>query len=289
MKKLALSLLGALWLVPAMAAPSLRLDASITLQMDDPRFGGFSSLEVAADGMSFVSTSDRGALLRGDILRENGRLIGVENLRLTDIMDSKGAPVTRYNIDAEGLAISEAGEVFMSFEGNHRVMVQPNVDAVPDFVPKHPDFHSLITNSGLEALAISADGTLYAIPERSGEVNRPFPVYRLSGGAWNKDWSIPRIGNFLVAGADIFAGQLYVLERDFIGFRGFATRVRRFDIGADTGEVLFESTPGQFDNLEGIALWQPPGGRVRALAISDDNFFFLQKTEIVEFELIERP
>ncbi len=287
MKKLALSLLGALWLMPAMAAPSLRLDASITMQLDDPRFGGFSSLEVAADGMSFFATSDRGTLLRGDILRENGRLTGVANLRLTDILDSKGAPVTRYNIDAEGLAISAAGEVYMSFESNHRVMVQPDVDALPDFVPKHPDFHNLITNSGLEALAIGDDGTLYAIPERSGEVNRPFPVYRLSGGAWTKDWSIPRIGNFLVAGADIFAGQLYVLERDFIGFRGFATRVRRFDIGADTGEVLFETAAGVLDNMEGIALWQPVGGAPRVLLIADDNFLFLQRNQLVELVLEE--
>jgi len=28
---------------------------------------------------------------------------------------------------------------------------------------------------------------------------------------------------------------------------------------------------------------------VRALAISDDNFFFMQKTELVEFELTGHP
>jgi len=270
-----------------MAAPSLRLDASIEMQLDDPRFGGFSSLEVAPDGMSFYATSDRGALLRGDILRKNGRLTGVANLRLTDILDSKGVPVTRYNIDAEGLAISEAGEVFMSFEGNHRVMMQRDVNALPEFVPKHPDFRSLITNSGLEALAVGADGTLYAIPERSGDIDLAFPVYRFRDEAWNKDWSIPRVGEFLVTGADIFAGQLYVLERDFIGFRGFATRVRRFDIGADTGEVLFETAAGELDNMEGIALWQPAGEAPRVLLIADDNFLFLQSNQLVELVLEE--
>ncbi len=287
MNKLALIILGALWLMPAMAAPTLRLDASITMQMDDPRFGGFSSLEVTADGMSFFATSDRGWLLRGDIQRENGRMAGVENLRITDILDSRGVPVARYNVDAEGLAISEAGEVFMSFEGNHRVMMQPNVGALPEFVPKHPDFRSLINNSGLEALAIAADGTLYAIPERSGEVNRPFPVYQFRNGAWSKDWSIPRIGEYLVTGADIFAGQLYVLERDFIGIRGFASRVRRFDIGAETGEVLLETRPGKFDNMEGIALWQPVGEAPRVLLIADDNFLFLQRNLLVELVLEE--
>lgn len=287
MKKLAILLMGALWFLPAVAEPALRLDASINMHMSDPRFGGFSSLEVAADGMSFIATSDRGTLLRGEILRENGRLAGVENLRLTDILDSKGVPLTSYHTDAEGLAINAAGEMFISFEANHRVMVQETAGATPVFVPKHPDFRTLINNSGLEALAVTAGGALLAIPERSGDVNRPFPVYRFRGGEWTKDWSIPRVGAFLVTGADVFAGQLYVLERDFTGFFGFSSRVRRFDIGAEAGEILLETSPGDFDNMEGIALWQPAGGAVRVLLIADDNFFMLQRNQLVELMLEE--
>jgi len=285
MKKLAFTLLGVLWFLPAIAAPSLRHDATITMQMNDPRFGGFSSLEVASDGLSFIATSDRGTLLRGEILRENGRMVGVANLRLTDILDSKGAPLTSYHVDAEGLAVSEAGEIYISFEANHRVMVQAGPEATPEFVPKHPDFRTLINNSGLEALAIDADGTLFAIPERSGEINRPFPVYRFSNGDWTKSWSIPRFGDFLVTGADMFAGQLYVLERKFS--LGFSSRVRRFEIGAEAGEVLLESRPGTYDNMEGIALWQPTGEAVRVVLISDDNFVFLQRNQLVEFVLAE--
>ncbi len=285
MKKLALSLLGALWFLPTLAAPALRHDASITMQMNDPRFGGFSSLEVAADGLSFMATSDKGSLLRGDILRENGRMVGVANLRLTDILDSKGAPLTSYHVDAEGLAVSERGEIYISFEANHRVMVQTGPEAVPEFVPKHPEFRSLINNSGLEALAIAPDGTLFAIPERSGEVTRPFPVYRFQNGDWDKRWSIPRIGDYLVTGADVFAGHLYVLERKFS--LGFSSRVRRFEIGAMAGEVLLETRPGRYDNTEGIALWQPLGEPVRVVLISDDNFLFLQRSQLVELVLEE--
>jgi len=287
MKKLAFSLLAALWVLPVAAEPTLRLDADITLQMDDPRFGGFSSLEVTADGMSFYATSDRGTLLRGTIIRENGRLVGVDNLRLTDILDSKGAALSSYHVDAEGLAMSEAGEVFMSFEANHRVMRQADVEALPRFVPKHPDFRTLINNSGLEALAIDAENTLYAIPERSGALTRPFPVYRFSDGEWSKDWSLPRIGDFLITGADIFSGKLYVLERDFTGFGGFLSRIRRFEIGAEQGEVLLETPAGDLDNMEGIAIWQPEGKPVRVLLIADDNFLFLQRNQLVELVLEE--
>lgn len=287
MRRLILSLLGVLWLAPAMAAPGLRLDSRIEMQLDDPRFGGFSSLEVTADGMSFMATSDRGTLLRGDIVRQNGRMVGVANLRLTDIVDTHGAPLTGYNTDAEGLAVSAAGEVFMSFEGNHRVMAQKTPDALPAFVPKHPDFRSLIPNSGLEALAIGDDGTLYAIPERSGGDTLPFPVYRFTDGAWRKDWRIPRVGRFLVTGADIFAGRLYIVERDLSSLFGFSSRVRRFDIGAKSGEVLLETPAGELDNMEGIALWQPKGGAVRVMLIADDNFLFLQHNLLVELVLDE--
>ena len=287
MKKLALTLLGALWLVPAIAAPTLRLDARIDMQMDDPRFGGFSSLEVSADGMSFMATSDRGTLLRGDFLRENGRLVGVENLRLTEILDTKGAALSRLNTDAEGLAIGPSGEVYMSFEGNHRIMVQADADALPEFVPKHPDFRTLINNSGLEALAIGADGTLYAIPERSGDLARPFPVYRFAEGRWDKDWRISRGVGFLVAGADVFGGQMYVLERKLDSVWGYSSRIRRFDIGDETGAVLLTSEAGDFDNLEGIALWQPAGEATRIVLISDDNFMFFQSNQLIEMVLEE--
>lgn len=273
--------------IPAMAAPALRLDSVITLHMDDARFGGFSSLEVAEDGLSFVSTSDRGALLRGQILRENGRLAGVENLVLSDVPDSKGRPLSGHNSDAEGLAISPEGRVYMSFEGNHRVMVQNSFESLPEFVPKHPDFRNLINNSGLEALAISDEGTLFAIPERSGALDRPYPVYRLQNGAWDKSWTIPRLGDYLVTGADIFEGRLYVLERSFSPFSGFSSRIRRFEIGAATGEILLETTSWTLDNMEGIALWRPLNGAVRVVLISDDNFVVLQRTQLAEFVLRE--
>jgi hypothetical protein len=285
MKTLWLALCGALWAVSACAAPKLILDSVIVLQMADPRFGGFSSLEVAADGMSFIATSDRGALLQGDILREKGRMVGVANLRLRDITDRHGHPLTGYQTDAEGLAVSATGEVYMSFEGNHRVMMQRNMDARPVQVNPHPDFQTLIPNSGLEALATDGAGGLYAIPERSGGETRPFPVYHFAGGTWTRAWAIPRSDGFLVSGADFFAGKLYVLERRFGSIWGFATRVRRFAPGDSHGEVLLETAPGSLDNMEGIALWQPEGGAPRVMLIADDNFMFLQKNQLAEFVL----
>ncbi len=279
------------WWLPVQAQVLLRHDATLTMQMDDARFGGFSSLEVAADGASFIATSDRGTLLRGDIIRENGRMVGLAGLALSPILDTKGAPLTGLNTDAEGLAIDDSGKIYMSFEGNHRVMVQNSPEGLPGFVPKHPDFPGLINNSGLEALAVDERGVVYAIPERSGGYETPFPVYRYMDGAWNKDWQIERRGDYLVTGADIFEGRLYVLERDLAGLFGFSSRIRRFEIadGLINEEVLITTPAGRFDNLEGISVWRAEGGEIRVLLISDGNFRFFQKDQLVEMVLEAAP
>ena len=81
-----------------------------------------------------------------------------------------------------------------------------------------------------------------------------------------------------------------MLERDFRGLLGFSSRVRRYAMSDDAlgpPELLIQSVPLQYDNLEGIAVWQDAQG-IRITLISDDNFFFVQRTELVEFRVRER-
>ena len=65
--------------------------------------------------------------------------------------------------------------------------------------------------------------------------------------------------------------------------------MRRFDLteaGLANEAVLLESYPLRYDNLEGISVWRDDMG-IRITLISDDNFGFLQRTELVEFRLLE--
>jgi len=100
--------------------------------------------------------------------------------------------------------------------------------------------------------------------------------------------ALPRIGVFRPVAADFGPdGRFYLLERRFHGPGGFSSRLRRFDLGPkgfSSGQVLLQTKAGRHDNLEGLSIWRGPDG-LRATMISDDNFLFMQVTEIVEYRL----
>lgn len=244
----------------------------------DDRFGGLSGLDMSDDGSSFTAIGDRGVFVTGHIQRGSDG-------QITDIINTKIHPLRGPNSpDSEGIAVGAGGTVFVSVEATHRVYAFDDVTARPRELPRHADFQNMQANSSLEALAIDADGALYTMPERSGRATRPFPVYRFKDGAWDIPFTLPRRGNFLIAGADIGPdGRLYVLERHFTGL-GFQSRVRRFDLSGGSEKTLLETRNGTHDNLEGISVWSSPNG-LRMTLISDDNFKFFQRTELVEYAI----
>ena len=256
-------------------------------QMDDPAFGGFSAIELSADGQHFLALSDKSHLIRGRITRDAaGRISGVAAGPLTLLQDIAGAGLADLASDSEGLALAPQGGFYVSFEGMHRIRYYPDADQPAQRVPGHPDFARLQLNSSLETLAIDARGHLFTLPERSGAWDRPFPVYRFDGQGWDVPFRIPRSGAFLPVGADIGPdGWLYLLERALTG-PGFRSRLRRFDITGDrinAEETLLQTRTAQHDNLEGLSVWQDAQGRIRLTMISDDNFKFFQRTQIVEY------
>lgn len=273
----------------ATAAPAAEFVGAWTWTSGDPLHGGFSGLEVSRDGRDFTALSDRGAVVRGRFEREDGRIAGVETAPITTLRESDGGELRDFRKDSEGLAIAPDGTLNVSFEGMHRVWAYPTLESLPVRLGRHPDFEGLQVNSGLEALGIDAGGALYTLPERSGRLTRPFPVYRLANGRWTVPFAIPRRGPFLPVGMD-FDGEdrLYLLERHFAGIGGFASRVRRFTLDGNriaAEEELLETELGAHDNLEGLAVWRDDTGRLRLTMISDDNFRFFQRTEFVEYSV----
>jgi hypothetical protein len=252
-------------------------------------FGGLSGLSVTGDGAAATVVGDRGRLFTWRLARENGVITGVGEARSMPLRDTLGRGLRTAQRDAEALAVS-GEDLFVAFEGEHRVWRYPGGGLRARALPDVPGVERLSVNSGVEALAVDGGGALYAIPERSGALDRPFPVWRLSPG--NAAWSIgawPRRPPYLVTGADIGPdGMLYVVERDFSLLGGWSMRLSRADLGDWPNlrpETLLTWSRGGIDNMEAVSLWRDPAGVTRLVMLSDDNFHPLQRTLLLEFAL----
>ncbi len=281
-------------LLPALLwAAEAKYIGSYTWTSNDERLGGLSGLELSDDGKRFYALSDRAVLFGGTLSRdEDGEVTGAEVSLISPLRAADGGPLARYHDDSEGIAIGPDGTVYLSFESAHRIAtIDPESGRTTD-IPDHPDFQGLQMNSSLEGIAVDAERIVYTLPERSGAMTRPFPLYRYDPArGWLDDWDVPRDSDtdFLPVGLDIGPdGRLYLLERWFTGL-GFASRVRRFDMGPGgpmNGETLLRTYTGTHDNLEGIAVWSD-GTDIRLTMISDNNFRFFQRTEFVDYRVSE--
>ena len=256
----------------------------------DEDFGGFSGIEISPEGSRYTALSDRGTLRWGSIERDNqGRIRSLSTAGRARLQDSTGTKLKPgYLGDAEGLAIDADGRMFVSFEGLDRIARFDDPDGPATRIPPAPAFTSLLRNTGLEALAVTPEGDLLTLPERWGSPEPVTPVWRYRDGVWSTPFHLPRDEVWAPVGADVGPdGKLYVLERDFRGLRGFASRVRRYAMEDDKigpPEHILTTSLMQFDNLEGIAVWADGQG-IRITMISDDNFLFVQRTELVEYRV----
>ena len=257
--------------------------------------GGWSGIDVSADGTRFWAVSDRGRRTEGVLARgADGALEGIEAAPLAALPRASG--LSHPETDAEGLDIGHPdGHAFVSFEGT-----RPNLQHfAPDWrriraVVNVAAFDGLHANRSLEAVARDAAGRVYTLPERAPGFRAPYPLYRYVPNRRfdPSDWSVAALlhsdGGWRAVGADFGPdGALYLLERRF-GLVGFGSRIRRFVLpeapgGAPlAGRVVFSAPLGRYGNLEGLGLWLDGDGQLRAVMIADDNENFFQRSHVVE-------
>ncbi|MBC7141705.1 MAG: esterase-like activity of phytase family protein [Rhodobacteraceae bacterium] len=274
------------------AAPRADYVGTFVWTDPSPKFGGFSALDLRPDGLGFVAVSDSAAFFNGRFTRgTNGEVVEVEAAPPVIPLSHHGTPVQNPMDDAEGVAFAPDGGLYVSYETEDRIAhygAEGRIWLGEDWPELFKGFE---VNFGIEALAIDAEGALYAMPERSVPRSAPIPVFRGRDGVWDRPFTLSRDGTWLPVGADFGPdGRLYLLERDYWGMVGFMSRVRRITLDGDrvaADEVLLRTPAGTHDNLEGLAVWQDAEGAIRLTMISDDNFLPTQRTEIVDYRVTE--
>ena len=278
---------------------SLVFRSGLVLTGSHPRFGGFSGLWRSPDGSDLVAVTDNGFWLTAKLASRNGRLAGLESAELAPILGASGKPLHRSRYyDTESLCIAD-GVAYLGVERTHDVlrfdwagegvMARARIVPVPREVKRLPD------NRGLEAIGVvpagqPLAGAIVAIAERSGKDDEPTLGVIL--GRQPGLFQVARHDGFDITDlAFLLNGDLLLLERWYRTLRGVGMRIRRIP-GASLkagalldGPTLIQADLGQeIDNMEGLAAHQENGRTVLTL-ISDDNFSFLQRTVLLEFEL----
>lgn len=249
--------------------------------------------------------SDKGILFHLHPIIQNDALVDVELSRAVPLRDLKTEePLEDREADAEGLDIlprggdrSQETELIVSFERYPRIM-RYHTDGYAVGQYKLPAALADIkayrsSNRMLEATCMHPRHGILTVPELPLQTETPGynRIYNLTG----KSWRYPiDDGDRIVSLACLDNGDVLVLEGTFgTRFWRSHTTIKRVRLPDEPGNqplrpetlVTLEPTKGyQIDNFEGIA--HHKGNRF--FLVSDDNDFFLQRTLLLYFELIDQ-
>jgi hypothetical protein len=279
---------------------SLSFRGGLVLTGNHPRFGGFSGIWRSVNGAELVAITDNGFWLTARVRNADGRIAGLDEAKLAPILGASGRPLHRSRqFDTESLTIAN-GVAYVGVERSHDVLrfdfgregvaARARVVAVPREMKRLP------YNRGIEAIGVvpagqPLAGAVVAISERSGRDEEATQGFIL-GGRQPGQFSVARHDGYDITDmAFLPGGDMLLLERWYRPWSGVGMRIRRIaGQGLRPGALLdgpylIEADLGQeIDNMEGLCVHQD-GGKTVLTLISDDNFSFLQRTVLLEFEL----
>jgi len=286
----------------------LRFLGGVQLESPDNRFGGLSGIEISGDGRTALLISDQGDLFSATLDYDNGVLTGLSGVTVSRLTGADGKPLTdKYRSDAESLRSVDGNglsdDVIIGFERDNRAFsyrIDANgrpEKATPLTLPEA--VKDLPYNKGLEGIAVIPQGApnagaIVAFGESESESTPGvIPGWLITNGK-ARDLGLTRTSGFDLT--DIVAlpgGDLIVLERHFSMFLGVAMRVRRISAAELDGPqpmsgttLLTAGMAHAVDNMEGVAVHRDDAGRTILTIVSDDNFSALQRTLILQFELL---
>ncbi|MGL4634918.1 MAG: esterase-like activity of phytase family protein [Beijerinckiaceae bacterium] len=265
-------------------------------------FGGLSAIRVGADGQRFLSVTDTGDWVRGQIAYSDGKPSGLSNVTIAPLLGPEGQRAKDMGLwDSESIAMV-GNTAYVGVERNHAILAfdfnQDGLAArgrfvrLPEFVRRWP------SNRGIEAMGTMPEssafpGRLIGLSERSSDVSDTIEGFVLQPGSdENFRFYVKRSDGFDITALDFLpGGDLVLLERFFSPLRGVAMRLRRIKTdfikpeAIVDGEVLLVADGGSYhvDNMEGLSIHKNSKGETVFTLLSDDNFSVAQRILLLQF------
>lgn len=284
---------------------ALEWRGGLVLQSTHKNFGGWSGLVVEPDGKRFLSISDAGAWMTGELTYSGQNLAGISNPRIGPLLTLEGSNLKRgKDRDAEALALVSGSlddaNILVAFEQNARIARYTfsrtrGASPVQGFLQLPEGARKMSRNGGLEAMTVLKGGAYTGAVAAFSERLRDEGDNHL-GWIWTAGSTLPirlqdRDGYDISDMASLEDGSLIVLERRFRWSEGLFIRIRLIpakSVGSPApvaGETLLEATlANEIDNMEGLAISRDASGTAILTLISDDNFNrSLQRTIVLQF------
>ena len=265
------------------------------LDSDNSSFGGFSALHALGNGR-LLALSDA-AVLAGFTMGE-GRL--ARDTFIAPLPVRKGERSTKVDKDSESITHDPAtGQYWVGYEQLHRIRRFAPAFARAQATGKPAAMKGWPKNGGAEAMLRRSDGSFVVFSEsrsvRPGVTTALiFATDPAEPGAKAQAFEYQPPKGFRIT--DITAlpdGRMLALHRRFNYLRGVSAKVGIIEAGHVKPSVLVSpriiatlETPLPVDNMEGIAVEQQRGKTI-VWMISDDNYFTVQRTLLLKFELGE--
>ena len=264
----------------------LRYRGGLWLRSDDSRFGGLSDLRVTADGRGLRAVSDCGYGFTATLSYDaSGRLDGLAEPRLYDLLGPDGEPLRMAERDSESLVV-HADALEVGFEGKPRIWaytLEPPFGgkarplALPAGVATGCGWNgsletmTMIDESRRLLVCETRRGASQDVPawvgNEDGWVERSYPL--LFRGGWAGEPFHPTAATLLPD------GDVLLLERRFPPIGSRIVRLARADVEGrgplHPAEVAGIEAPLTLDNFEGIDARRDEAGHTLVYLISDDN------------------
>jgi hypothetical protein len=283
---------------------ALEFLGGLVLEADDDRFGGISGIRMLDDNDGFLAITDRGHWLRGRLVLDGRRPVGLENLTIAPMLDGNRSRLAAgASFDTEALALGDEGDVFLGIERVHRIVRydfgKRNFSSLARNLDVPRGMRNLPRNQGIEGLVFiphnrPLGGSLVAFSERGLDKAGNIRAF-LIGGTTLGEFTVRRTDGFDITDAALIpGGDILILERYFSWLHGIGMRTRLLRLSEIApgrvvdGPVLMEAANAhQIDNMEGLAVHTNAAGETTLTIVSDENFSRLQRTLLLRFALTE--